>query len=238
MTAANADISGPARKCPEPMEPGLQFVMISVTDSGSGMSRNTLGHIFEPFFTTKPKGKGTGLGLSTVYGIVKQHNGWIEVRSEEGKGSVFTIYLPEAPAETVKAAAPAAVGDLRGRGEQVLVVEDDKALRELTVRMLKENGYAPVEAATGSEAAGLFMDKKYNFSIVFMDMVLSDRNGAELITELKRTAPGTGFVLTTGYMEDKSTMDSIRGRGCGFIAKPYSIETVLKTFKNLLPQKK
>lgn len=239
VTARNADLSDAERKCPEPVEPGRQFIKVSVEDSGAGMDRNTLSRLFEPFFTTKPKGKGTGLGLSTVYGIVKQHNGWLDVSSEEGAGSVFTIYLPQAPAGAADEVSPeeAGRGNLRGRGERVLVVEDDEALRKLTARMLKENGYEPAEAGTASEAVRLFSDKNTDFSIIFTDLVLRDRNGAELIDDFKKTAKETDFVFTSGYPDDKSGLEFIRSRGHTFIPKPYSIETVLKIFKKLLSPK-
>ncbi len=235
VTTVNVDISRAARKCPEPVEPGRQFVKISVADSGAGMDRNTLDHLFEPFFTTKPRGTGTGLGLSIVYGIVKQHNGWIDVHSEEEKGSVFTVYLPQAPAGTVNETVPEeAARDLRGHGERVLVVEDDETLRKITVRALKENGYDPVEARTVSEAVGIVSGKNANFRIIFTDMILSDRNGTELINDLKKVAPGINFVFTSGYLADKIKLEFIQNQGYKFIQKPYSTETVLKIFNELL----
>ena len=239
VNIANADLTKTAPRCPAPAGAGQEFIRISVTDSGSGMSADTLNRLFEPFFTTKPRGKGTGLGLSTVYSIVKQHNGWIDVQSEEGKGSVFTIYLPRAAAEAPNGIhPPEAVRNLRGRGEKVLVVEDDEALRKLTARMLKENGYTPAEAGTAAEASGIFSVKDSGFSVVFADIMLGDRNGTELIDEFKKTAPKTAFVLTSGYLDDTSELELIKNRGCRFIQKPYSIETVLRTFKELLSPEK
>ncbi|MEK7679933.1 MAG: ATP-binding protein, partial [Deltaproteobacteria bacterium] len=234
LTAVNVDLSGAACKCPEPVEPGRQFVKISVADSGTGMDRNTLDHLFEPFFTTKPKGTGTGLGLSIVYGIVKQHNGWIDAHSEVGKGSVFTVYLPQASGTVNKPALEEAARDLRGHGERVLVVEDEETLRKITVRMLKENGYDPVEARTVSEAVSIISGKNANFRIIFTDLILSDRNGTELINELKKAAPGIDFVFTSGYLDDRVKLEFIQNQGCKFIQKPYSTETVLKIFNELL----
>ncbi|HBW23071.1 MAG: hypothetical protein A2X28_04605 [Elusimicrobia bacterium GWA2_56_46] len=239
VNIANADLTKTAPRCPSPAEPGQEFILISVADSGSGMSADTLNRLFEPFFTTKPKGKGTGLGLSTVYSIVKQHNGWIDVQSEEGKGSVFNIYLPRAAAEAPGVTnPPEAVRNLRGNGEKVLVVEDDEALRKLTARILKENGYAPTEAGTAAEASGIFSVKDSGFSVVFADIMLGDRNGTELIDEFKKTAPKTAFVFTSGFLDDMNELELIKTRGCRFIQKPYSIESVLKTFKELLAPEK
>lgn len=238
VAAMNSDLPAAARKCPEPVEPERQFVKISIGDSGAGMDGDTLSHLFEPFFTTKPRGKGTGLGLPMVYGIVKQHNGWIDVQSEEGKGSVFTIYLPQAPVEAGNETAQGeADGGLRGKGERVLVVENDEALRKLTTRLLKENGYEPVEAATASEAVNILSGKNADFSIILTDIALGDRNGIELIKDLEKAAPGATFVLTGGYLDDKN-MEFIKGQGYKFIQKPYSIGTVLKIFEELLSPKK
>lgn len=238
VTTVNADLSGAACKCPEPVESGRQFVKISVADSGTGMDKNILDHLFEPFFTTKPKGTGTGLGLSIVYGIIKQHNGWIDVHSEEEKGSIFTVYLPQAPAGTVnETALKEADRDLRGHGERVLVLEDDETLRKITIRTLKDNGYDPVGARTVLEAVGIVSGKNADFRIIFTDLVLSDRNGTELINDLKEAAPEIDFVFTSGYLDDKVKMEFIQNQGYNFIQKPYHIETVLKIFNKLLSKR-
>ena len=124
--------------------------------------------------------------------------------------------------------------DLRGHGERVLVVEDDEALRKITVRTLKENGYDPVEAGTVSEAVIIISGKNANFRIIFTDLILSDRNGTELINDLKKVAPGINFVFTSGYLADKIKLEFIQNQGYKFIQKPYSTETVLKIFNELL----
>ncbi|MFA6433870.1 MAG: response regulator [Elusimicrobiales bacterium] len=230
ISAANAVVSGARNNCPEPAKTGGEFIMFSVTDSGAGVPESAFDRLFEPFFTTKAKGKGAGLGLSTVYGIVRQHNGWIEASGrKEGTGAVFTVYLPVAP--TAIAAPGEAPGGMPGRGERVLVVEDDETLRKLTVRMLKETGYEPAGAGTASEALKLLSDGDRDFGIVFTDITLSDRNGTGLINDLKNAAPKAALILTAGSLNDQDVIALIKDKGYPFIPKPYSIETILKTFK-------
>jgi len=191
-----------------------RFVRLSVEDTGVGMDQETLSHIFEPFFTTKETGKGTGLGLSVIYGIVKQHEGWVNVYSEPGQGSVFKVYLPASfTSEAKEAEGEVSLEELQGHGEGVLLVEDEQMLREFAARTLPENGYVVFAAETAEEALELFERERNEFHIVFSDVVLPDINGV---------------------MDDKSQWSVIRKRGFNFLQKPYTLAELLKSMKEAL----
>ncbi len=226
-------LEGRRVKSPNPAEAGTRFVAVSVRDTGCGMSREVLDHIFEPFFTTKEKGKGTGLGLATVYGVVKQHNGWIEVESAPGQGTEFTIYLPAgAPVqscEPLPSGKKAALPRCRAR---VLVIEDDKALRDLAEKALKGVGHEVVKA--GGAAEGLELFKTGDFDIVFSDMILSDRKIMDIIGDFVKVRPGVRFLFTSGYLEDKANWEAIKAAGHVFLPKPYSIEALLTAIDGLM----
>ncbi len=221
-------------KSPVPAESGGEFIVISVKDEGQGMSPETLEHIFEPFFTTKEKGKGTGLGLATVYGVAKQHNGWLEVASSPGRGSEFVVYLPacgdaEKPAAAACAAAPAPATPA-----SVLIIEDDDALRSLADKALREAGHAAETARSAAEGLALFRARRGKFDIVFSDLVLGDRKIIELVDEFTKVNPGANFIFTSGYLDDKTNLDLIASRGYRFIPKPYALDALLKTIQEAL----
>lgn len=201
-----------------------KYAVISVTDTGSGMDAAVKAHLFEPFFTTKGPGSGTGLGLSTVYGIVKQSGGHIDVDSEEGRGSTFTVYLPlsQAPAEK---AAPAAAAMVRGGRETVLLVEDDTALRSATRRMLQENGYKVLEAASGSEAE--LIAGRCKVDLLLTDVVLPGVDGFALAESLARANPGLARVYISGYTDPAVIKKEFIGPESPLIQKPFSSETLL-----------
>ncbi len=213
-------------------------VCLSVKDNGVGMDPETLSRIFEPFYSTKEAGKGTGLGLAVVYGIVSQHNGWITVESGPGKGTTFKVCLPaSAPAperkmeeeadktEGVKGAAKVP----GGHSERILLVEDEKMVREVTSRALVENGYVVFEAEDAAVAMEIFEEEKGLFDILLSDVVLTDLNGVELAKQLIRKKPGIKVLLTSGYMDDKSHWNDISGMRFKFLQKPYSLADLLKT---------
>ncbi len=198
-----------------------QFVCLSVTDTGCGMEPKTLARIFEPFFTTKPVGKGTGLGLATVYGIVTQHQGWIDVSSRVGSGTTFKVYFPA----TTKAAEPlvekpAAPVTIRGRHETILVVEDEPVLRELARMILKDYDYQVLEAATGVEALKIWDQHNGQVDLLLTDMVMPDGiSGRELAEQLKGRKPGLKVIYTSGYSSEVMGQDL--GAGVRFLQKPY-----------------
>ena len=197
-----------------------RFVALSVADTGCGMSRETLDRIFEPFFTTKEVGKGTGLGLATVYGIVKQHQGWIEVNSEINAGTTFRIYFPtsDKPVEQVPEAPQERV---RGGRETILLVEDEPVLRELARVILSDYDYRVLEASTGVEALKVFEEHKGNIDLLLTDMVMPEgMTGRELAEQLKARKPNLKVIYTSGYSSEVMGPES-ELRGARFLQKPY-----------------
>ncbi len=212
-----------------------RFVRISVEDTGTGMDRETTRHIFEPFFTTKAPGKGTGLGLSVVYGIVRQHEGWINVYSEKGRGTVFNIYLPALPGREVEeSGAGASPGSLRGRGERIMVVEDEEEVRALAVRVLDENGYKAYAAASAEEALALFEREKGDFDLLFSDVVLPGKSGLELAEEMTARNPRLRLLMCSGYADHKSQWPLIKKRGMPFLQKPFAVTDLLEAVRKAL----
>jgi two-component system cell cycle sensor histidine kinase/response regulator CckA len=210
---------------------GGHFVCLTVTDTGIGMDPETLSRIFEPFFTTKESHKGTGLGLSVVYGIVKQHEGWITVESQVGHGSTFKIYFPVAEEEVeMMESDHESVQMLKGRGEKILIVEDEDKVREFTARAIKKCGYQVFSARSVKEAIEVY-DKEGCFDLVFSDVVLADQTGIELADELIRRKPDIRVLLCSGYMDHKSQWPLIRQKGYAFIQKPYALSELLQAIK-------
>ncbi|MFW6112566.1 MAG: response regulator, partial [Chloroflexota bacterium] len=211
-----------------------EFVCLSVSDTGIGMNEETMSHIFEPFFTTKGPGTGSGLGLCTVYGIVKQHKGWINAYSKPGEGTTFKVYLPSLSAvpegETSEGVSER---DLKGNGERILVVEDEEAVRKLAVATLRDNGYVVVEATSAKEAQDIFDKEKGDFDLLFSDVVLPDRNGVQLAHQLLARKQELLIVLSSGYTDDKSQAGIIRERGFRFLQKPYSLTDLLWVIKEM-----
>jgi len=209
------------------------FVCFSVEDSGIGMDKETISHIFEPFFTTKEV--GTGLGLSVIYGIVKQHEGWINVYSEPGQGSTFKVYFPVISVkEDKKDEEKISIEELRGSGERVLLVEDDDLLIEYAKGALSNNGYKVFEVKNAKEALDIFEKEEGNFDIVFSDVVLPDKNGIELVEMLVSHKPGSKVLLSSGYLDDKSQWAKIQEKGFTFIQKPYTMAELLKAIKDVI----
>jgi two-component system cell cycle sensor histidine kinase/response regulator CckA len=214
------------------IRPG-QYVMLSVSDTGMGMDRETQSRIFEPFFTTKEKGKGTGLGLSTVYGIVKQSGGYVMVQSEHGRGATFQIYLPQVDgaAEKHPAPAPAAAS---GGTETILLVEDEESVRQLVRDTLLAKGYHVVEADNGQ--AGLIAAERHKgkIDLVITDVVMPEMGGHELVTQLAKTRPETKVLYLSGYTEDAIVNDS-SVEGCtAFLQKPFTLQSLSRKVREVL----
>jgi two-component system cell cycle sensor histidine kinase/response regulator CckA len=214
-----------------------RFVCLAVTDHGCGMNPQVLARIFDPFFTTKDVGKGTGLGLSTIHGIVKQHEGWIDVISEMGRGSTFRIFLPACNA--APSAAPTAPGENTpaepGRGETVLVVEDETAVRELACASLQRLGYQVLKAANGPQAVEVWERHASQVSLLLTDMVMpSGMNGSELANILQSRNPRLKVVYTSGYSPEILKKDSLLTQGINFLPKPYDPQTLLKAVRACL----
>lgn len=212
-----------------------RFVCLSVQDTGVGVEEQAMEHIFEPFFTTKRDGKGTGLGLSVVYGIVKEHGGWIDVVSEPGRGATFTIYLPASDTDAAEdAREPVPRQELAGSGERILVVEDEEGSRELATTILEENGYVVLKAASAHEALDLLKSKHEQLNLVLSDVALPDYSGIRLADELLSMDAGLPVVLSSGYTDGKSQWPVIKERGFRFIQKPYSLADLLRTVKEAI----
>jgi len=209
-----------------------KFACLNVTDHGSGMSPQILSRIFDPFFTTKDIGKGTGLGLSTIHGIVKQHEGWVEVTSEVGKGSTFRIFLPsceDAPARKTfeKPAAPA-----EGKGETILVVEDEVPVRELACMALRKRGYNVIQAANGPEAIKAWEKNPAPVDLLLTDMVMPNgMSGGELAKNLMQRSPLLKIIYTSGYSPEILKQDSLLAQGINFLPKPYDLPALLKAIR-------
>jgi two-component system, cell cycle sensor histidine kinase and response regulator CckA len=213
-----------------------KFTCLSVEDTGVGMDKEIIQHIFEPFFTTKEVGKGTGIGLSVVYGIVKQHEGWINVYSEPGRGSVFKVYLPASSVESKDATKGEVISiqDCHGKGERILLVEDDDGIREFAKRVLVESGYVGFEAANAEEALNIFKRENGNFHLVFSDVVLPEKSGLQLVEQLLLRKPELKVLLTSGYTDQKSQWPVICEKGYRFIQKPYGLTDLLRVVREVI----
>ncbi|MBN2105446.1 response regulator [bacterium] len=213
------------------------FVSFSISDTGIGMDKTTLARIFEPFFTTKEGHKGTGLGLSVVYGIVKQHEGWITVESTPGEGSEFIIYFPVADEEYESEEGEGITVDtLYGTGERVLLVEDEDKVREFTARAIKKCGYQVFPTRSVQEALDVFENEKGRFDLIFSDVVLADQTGIELADELKKRNKNIRILLCSGYMDHKSQWPLIRQKGYQFLQKPYTLPELLQAIRDAVQE--
>jgi PAS domain S-box-containing protein len=220
------------RRGPMFIRPGA-YVLLSVTDTGTGMDKETQSRIFEPFFTTKEMGKGTGLGLSTVYGIVKQSGGYVMVQSEEGHGSTFQIYLPRAESAGESHSAPAPRAALGGT-ETVLLVEDEESVRQLVRETLVSRGYNVVDAENGE--AGLAAATKYDGTIhlVITDVVMPGMGGRELVKHLAQSRPETKVLYLSGYTEDAIGSEGSIESGTAFLQKPFTLHNLSRKVREVL----
>jgi len=212
-----------------------RFVCLAVSDNGSGMDQETLNRIFEPFFTTKEVGKGTGLGLATVYGIVKQHQGWIEVRSELGKGTTFKIFLP-ASKRKLEPASERSVSPthFRGHQETILLVEDEPVLRELARTVLQSYNYKVLEASHGLEAVEIFETQNGAVDLLLTDMVMPEgMTGRELAEKLRAAKPELKIIYTSGYSADVMGPD-LESMDAMFLQKPYPPPQLAQTVRSCL----
>jgi signal transduction histidine kinase/FixJ family two-component response regulator len=209
------------------------FVRLTVADPGVGMSEATLGQIFEPFFTTKEVGRGTGLGLATVYGIVQQHGGLIDVESAMGEGTIVSIYLPAV--ERGAAAVPDQEEKPPARGtETLLVVEDDDVVRKLNCRVLEQAGYSVLAAENGPEALALFEQHAERISLALIDMVMPKMGGREVAQRLRQAKPEICILMTSAYSGEVVDVRSVEAAGMSFLQKPTSASQLLRRVRDLL----
>lgn len=228
LETANVEIDESYRRSRPVARPG-SYVMLAVSDTGTGMDAETQARIFEPFFTTKAQGRGTGLGLATVYGIVKQSNGFIWVYSELGRGTTFKVYLPRI---TAAARALSAGGETAAAasGRTVLVVEDNPAVRGLTRELLGRQGYRVVEA--GSAAAAVAV-REERVDVLLTDLVLPGTTGAELAARLRRAHPQLRVLFTSGYSRAAIEAQGLLPAGAPFLAKPFTAEALAAELRAL-----
>ena len=212
------------------------FICMTVRDTGSGMSPQVMEHLFEPFFTTKEIGKGTGLGLATVYGIVKQHNGWIEVDSKHGEGTEFKIFFPSAPKSALPRLANTgeAPKQLHGK-ETILLVEDEEPVRRFVRLLLNQHGYRVFEADCGASAQDVWEQQRDSIDLLLTDMVMpGGMNGRELADKLKAKNPRLRVVFTSGYSPSRSGHDTKILDGLKFLPKPYHPDKLLECVRESL----
>jgi CheY-like chemotaxis protein len=208
-------------------------VVLAVTDTGSGMDEQIRRKIFEPFFTTKDVGKGSGLGLSTVYGIVKQSGGAIDVYSEPGRGTVFKVYLPLVDVPSAEGPAAGAAVPAHGT-ETILVVEDDAAVRRVATRVLTTAGYMVLTATNGLSALATLKAHPSPVHLVLTDMVMPQMGGQELATRLEEVRPGQKVLFTSGYTDDVLQLSALSGVAAHFIGKPYSGVELVRKVRDVL----
>ena len=214
-------------------EPG-RYAFIAVSDTGCGMDQQTRVRMFEPFFTTKEVGKGTGLGMAIVYGIIRQHNGFINVYSEPGEGTTFRIYLPIAETRASTDEVAALPEPPPGGSETILLAEDDPGVRRLVVTVLTKFGYRVIQAADGQEAVDLFVAHQQSIRLILMDMIMPKKNGRDVYEEISRIAPEVKVLYSSGY-----TADFIQNRGVSeeeveLIMKPVQPLELLRKVREML----
>lgn len=213
-------------------KPG-RYTLISATDTGAGMDKKIMEKIFEPFFTTKEVGRGTGLGLSIVYGIIEQHNGYINVYSELGKGTTFKIYLPIIKSD-VKETESAVSTALTGGTETVLVAEDNEEVRNLIKNILQKSGYKVIEAVDGEDAINKLAEDKDKIQLLIFDVIMPKKSGKEAYEEIKKIRPDIKALFTSGYAADIIERKGFLDEGFNFIPKPISPRELLKKVREIL----
>jgi signal transduction histidine kinase/ActR/RegA family two-component response regulator/HAMP domain-containing protein len=217
-----------------PDMPGRRWFLLRVTDTGEGINPEVLPHIFEPFYSTKGEGMGTGLGLAQVYGIVRQHKGFIDVRSESGRGSEFLLYLPEAAKEPAPAPPPADKDLPAGKGETVLVVEDDQVVRDLLCKELGRLGYRVLSASGVRETLDLFGRHKAEVQLLLTDIVMPDGDGIELGTRLREEKPGLKVVVVSGYPLESRVPELKEAGIVQWVQKPFNSGSLARAIKDAL----
>ena len=211
-----------------------RYVLLSVADTGHGMDSDTLSHIFEPFFTTKPPGSGTGLGLSMVYGIVKNHDGYIECISSPGQGATFKVLLPAIGEGAGTLASIEEKGLPRGGREAILVVDDEEAVRNYAVKMLSNFGYVVLSAQDGVEALTLYRQKADTIDLVLLDLIMPNMSGKRCLEEILRINPQARVLICTGYTHDASSADILQMGARGFIHKPFVMGELLRAIRAVM----
>ena len=217
------------------MVPG-EYVLLAVRDDGCGMDAETRSHLFEPFFTTKEVGKGTGLGLATVYGMVKQNDGFIDVQSEPGRGTTVEIYLPRHTAETCRATKTDAAQPISRCHESILLVEDEPMILDITTKMLERQGYMVQSAATPGEAIRLAREHAGEIHLLMTDVIMPEMNGRELAKNLLSLYPDLKRLFMSGYTANVIAHHGVLDDGVQFIQKPFSAQTLAVKVREVLDE--
>ena len=233
MELRNVELTSDSLGRAIPVDPG-RYVLLAVTDTGSGMDQETQSHVFEPFFTTKEEGKGTGLGLATVYGIVKQSGGYIQVDSAPGRGTTFSIYLPEVDEEVTRCSEGVIPADSDLGSETILLVEDDAAVRELIREILQVRGYTILEATNGGEA--LHFCQRYNGTIhlLLTDVVMPAMSGRELFERMIGMSPDMKVLFVSGHTDDAIDRRGGLTGSAAFIQKPFTPSALARKVREVL----
>jgi CheY-like chemotaxis protein len=218
---------------PNVPEQAGRYVVLSVTDNGTGMSADTRSHLFEPFFTTKEVGKGTGLGLATVYGIVKQSGGYIAVDSELGSGTIVRIFLPVVAERVPPPEPPAPVKEWRGT-ETLLLVEDEDGVRTFARRALEDSGYRVLMASSGTDAIKLARGFDGRIHLLLTDVVMPGLSGRELAEQLVSDRPDVRVIFTSGYTDDETVRHGVREAETAFLQKPFTPEQLGRRIREVL----
>jgi len=219
------------KKKPYKAKPG-NYVLLTIRDTGTGMDKETMNRIFDPFFTTKGLAKGTGLGLASTYGIIKGHGGYIDVDSEKGQGTTFSIYLP-ASEKRIEKTIKSTDQIIKGDGS-ILLVDDEEIVLDVGVQLLKVLGYTVLEAKGGREAVEIYRENKDKINMVLLDMVMPDMGGGEVYDKMKEINPDIKVLLSSGYSID-GRAEEILKRGCnGFIQKPFNMKGISEKIREIL----
>jgi CheY-like chemotaxis protein len=213
-----------------------EYVLLAVSDNGCGMDKETLSKVFEPFFTTKPEGKGTGLGLSTVYGIVRQNGGFINMYSEPGSGTAAKLYFRRYRGELERAAEAVPERLPAGGRETILLVEDEDQVRELAVLALKPLGYSLLAASSPREALALCQHHTGPIDLLLTDVVLPGMNGRQLYGRVAELKPGAKVLFMSGYTADAIAHRGVLDKGIQFLQKPFSLEALGRKVREVLDQ--
>jgi len=218
------------------IKPG-EYVVLSVSDTGHGMDKETQLRIFEPFFTTKEKGKGTGLGLSTVYGIIKQSGGYVLVESELQRGTTFRIYLPRVEDALEPVNATGASSAQNGGSETVLLVEDEESVRQLVRETLESKGYKVLEADHGESALHIVSRHSGKIDMLITDVVMPGMSGRELSAQLCSSYPHTKVLYLSGYTEDAIAHEGVLESGTAFLQKPFTLQMLARKVREVLDER-
>jgi CheY-like chemotaxis protein len=209
------------------------YVLLSVSDTGTGMDKATVDRIFDPFFTTKERGKGTGLGLAIVYGIVKQHLGHITCYSEPGVGTTFRIYFPSVDPEKGDESSGEEV-PIQGGTETILLVDDEDVVRDIASKMLSQYGYKVISATTGRDALAKYRDRRDSISLIILDLIMPEMDGRACLKEVLNLAPEAKVLIASGYSDAETVNDVMTFGAKGFIEKPYNTRVLLQTVREVL----